>query len=126
MFRKSGHLALKPLAWASITLLLVACTTDAIVDVANETNNRTIVASVGQEVHITLGNVGPATYESPPQISSSAVVYLGVDVVPPYTPAGPNQQFQFRAAHKGDAVIVFRRLLGESLVSVVEDTVHVR
>lgn len=116
----------KVASYFSVSLSLIACSSEPTANISDGSKARTIVASIGQEVHITLGNVGPATYETPPQISSSAIIYLGVQVVPPFTPAGPNQQFQFRAAHKGDAVIVFRRFLGESLVSVVEDTIQVR
>jgi hypothetical protein len=81
---------------------------------------------MGQEIEVTLGNVGPATYLGPPTISSSAVTYLGVDVVPPYTPGGPTQLFRLRATRTGQAIVTFRRVLGDSLVSVLEDTVQVR
>jgi hypothetical protein len=45
--------------------------------------------------------------------------------VPPYNPGGPTQRFRFMAARTGEAVLTFRRMLGDSLVSVVEDTVWV-
>ena len=112
--------------WAPFALSLVACGADAILTVPSDSQSRTIVATVGQDVRITLGNVGPAKYESPPQISSTAISYVGVEVIPPFTPAGPTQQFRFRAARPGDAVVHFRRLLGDSVVSVVEDTIRVR
>ena len=103
-----------------------ACASDAIVSVPPDSQHRTVQVSVGQEIHITLGNVGPAEYESPPQISSPAISFLGVDVVPPFTPAGPTQQFSFKAVQRGVAAIHFRRLLGDSLVYTVDDTVVVR
>jgi hypothetical protein len=111
---------------SSVLLLSAACASDTVVTVPNDTVSRTIDAAVGQEIHITLGNVGPALYESPPEVSSSAVNYLGVEVVPPFTPAGPNQQFQFRAVRPGDVVVQFRRVLDGSVVSVVKDTIRVR
>ena len=65
-------------------------------------------------------------YESPPRISSTALAFLGVEVIPPFTPAGPTQQFRFKAASAGTAVVHFRRLLGDSVVSFVEDSVRIR
>ena len=108
------------------TLLVSGCGADKILSVSSDAGDQTIVATLGQEIQVTLGNVGPAVYESPPQISSNAVTYLGVDVVPPYTPAGPTQRFRLRASREGQAVVEFRRMLGDSLVSVFEDTIRVR
>lgn len=115
------------MAFASaVTIATVACASDAIVSVPPDSQNRTIQVAVGQEIHVTLGNVGPAEYESPPQISSPAISFLGVDVVPPFTPAGPTQQFRFKAVQRGVAAIHFRRLLDGSVVYTVDDTVVVR
>src|SRR5512143_467325 len=107
-------------------ILAGACASDRIVSVPPDSQNRTVQVTVGQEIHITLGNVGPAEYESPPQISSPAISFLGVAVIPPFTPAGPTQQFRFNAVQRGAAAIHFRRLLGDSLVYTVDDTVVVR
>ena len=103
-----------------------ACASDAIVNVPPDSQNRTIQVTVGQEIRIKLGNVGPAEFESPPQISSPAISFLGVDVVPPFTPAGPTQQFRFKAVQRGVAAIHFRRLLEGSVIYSVDDTVVVR
>jgi hypothetical protein len=65
-------------------------------------------------------------YESSPVISSSAVTFLSVHVIPPYTPAGPTQRFRFKAVSAGQAMLNFRRTLSGALVSVVVDTIHVR
>lgn len=105
--------------------LVVACGADRIVSVPPASLSRTVVVAVGQELRITLGNVGPAQYESPPQISSLALTFLGVDVIPPFTPAGPTQQFRFQAVSAGQAIVHFRRLLGDSVVSFVEDTIAI-
>lgn len=105
-------------------LIAVGCQPDAVVGVME--GSQTISARVGQEISITLGNVGPGTYTSPPQISSSVLTYLGVDVVPPYTPAGPHQRFRFSAATPGRAIVEFRRTLGDATLAVVHDTVEVR
>ena len=105
-------------------LIAGGCQADAVVGVME--GSQAISVRVGQEISITLGNVGPGTYASPPQISSSVVTYLGVDVVPPYTPAGPNQRFRFNAATPGRAIVEFRRTLGDATLAVVQDTVEVR
>jgi hypothetical protein len=107
-------------------VLLLACDAGGIVSVPADSGSRTIVASVGQEIQITLGNVGPAEYESPPRISSGVVTYLGVDVIPPYNPGGPTQRFRFKAVGLGEAIIDFRRLLGDSVIFTVHDTIQAR
>ena len=109
-----------------VTLLASACGVDRIVSVPPGAGNRTIVAASGEEIEVTLGNVGPALYASPPQLSSSAVTFESVEVVPPYTPAGPTQRFYLRAIRVGEAVVQFRRMLGDSVIAVVEDTIQVR
>ena len=111
---------------ATLAVILVACSLDRIVSVPADSRSRTVVVRVGQELRITLGNVGPAQYESPPQVSSNALSYLGVNVIPPFNPGGPTQQFRFEAVNTGTAVVRFRRLLGDSVVFVVEDTIQVR
>lgn len=110
---------------SSAVALTVACGADRIVDVSAGSGSRTVTVAIDEELRITLGNVGPAEYESPPQISSAALKFLGVDVIPPYTPAGPTQQFRFVALTRGQTIVDFRRMLGDSVVSVVEDTVQV-
>ena len=114
-----------PLIPFSIALIL-GCSADRIVSVPVDSASRTVSVGVGQELRITLGNVGPAEYESPPQMSSSALTFLDVEVIPPFTPAGPTQRFRFRAVSAGEAIVHFRRLLGGSVVSFVEDTVQIR
>jgi hypothetical protein len=107
-------------------LLLAACGSDNVVGVRGDDIANKIVANRGQKIDIKLGNVGPATYASPPSISSSVLEYLGVEIVPPYTPGGPTQLFHFRAVASGEAVVTFQRVLQDSLVATVQDTVLVR
>ena len=107
-------------------LLTLACGTDSIVSVPADRASRTIAAAVGEELRITLGNVGPAEYESPPQISSPVLMFLGVDVIPPFNPGGPTQQFRFEAVSAGQAIVHFRRLLVDSVVATIDDTVQIR
>jgi hypothetical protein len=107
-------------------LFLGACDSDSLVGTGVYSGSESIVANRGQEIDIKLGNVGPATYASPPSISSDVLAYLGVDIVPPYDPGGPTQLFRFRAEASGEAIVTFQRVLGDSLVSTVQDTVRVR
>lgn len=119
---RARHWLMRTPLWLA---LVVACAADGIVSVPPNSGSKSVSIAVGQELRITLGNVGPAKYESPPQISSSVLTFLRVDIIPPFTPGGPTQQFSFKAVRRGQAVVHFRRLLGDSLVSFVEDTVRV-
>src|SRR4051812_21714957 len=101
-------------------VVLAGCGADKIVFV--DSASRTATAQVGQEVEITLGNVGPGEYESPPTMSSAILTYLGVDVVAPFNPGGPNQRFRFRAVSAGQTVVHFRRTLNGTILNVVDDT----
>ncbi len=112
--------------WPLVSAVLLACGADTIVAIISNGGDQTISARVGQEIDVTLGNVGPAEYADPPTLSSAVVTYLGVDIVPPYNPGGPNQRFRFRAENAGTEIIDFRRMLDTQLLSVVEDTIQVR
>jgi hypothetical protein len=109
----------------TLSVALLGCS-DGIVGVPPDGGSRAVDAMPGQEIDVTLGNVGPGEYQSPPSISSASVAYLGVDVVPPFNPGGPTQRFRFRAAGSGTAVIEFRRALGDSIIATVTDTIRVR
>ena len=111
---------------ALLALGLPACGANGIISVQADQLSRSVSVRTGDEVRINLGNVGPAIYESSPQISSTVIRFLGVEVVPPFNPGGPMQQFRFSAVRPGEAIIIFRRLLNDSLVSRVVDTVVVR
>lgn len=104
--------------------LIQACGADRIVGVPADGVSRTVSVAVGQELRITLGNVG-SQYESPPQISSAALTFLGVEVIPPFTPAGPTQQFRFKAVSTGRVIVDFHRVFSDALESFVEDTVQI-
>ena len=67
----------------------------------------TITASVGRELDITLGTVGPGAYDSIPATSSPALRFHDAAVVPPYLPAGPRQRFRFMPVTRGTAVLTF-------------------
>ena len=110
----------------ALLVALSACRTDAVTSFSNDELAQPLIVHRGEELRIALGNVGPAQYESPPQISSSALTYLGVEVIPPFNPGGPTQQFTFRADRVGDVIISFRRILDGSVVSTTIATVEIR
>jgi hypothetical protein len=103
-------------------LVLAACGND-IVGVGGQA--QAIFIPVGQELDVTLGNVGPGLYASPPQMSTTALTFIDVSLVPPTTPDGPSQRFRFVAVQTGQVLVQFRRVLGDSVLSIVEDTVIV-
>jgi len=107
-------------------IIVASCGSDGITSIVG-TASQTIVAELGDEVQITLWNVGPGEYVSPPQISSTVLTFLSVDVVPPFTPAGPNQRFRFKTNSRGQAIVSFRRFLNDSQIGPsVDATVKVR
>lgn len=112
------------LLMAVLCCAIISCGADGVLGLNGQ--SQTHSARVGQEIEVTLGNVGPAIYESPPGVSSSAVAFLSVDVVPPFNPGGPTQRFRFKAISAGVAIVSFRRTLSGTLVSVVEDTIQVQ
>ncbi len=89
-------------AVAAVSLLAIAACSATVDTPADYT------VAVGQNLAITLGNVGPGVY-STPVISAPIVRYLAVTDVPPITPAGPNQQFSFLALKPGRVTLTFVR-----------------
>jgi hypothetical protein len=79
--------------------------------------------NVGQTLELTLQTIAPGEYASPLTISSTAIQFIDVKLVTPGVPAGVTQQFRFRAAAPGRAVIVFRHT-GESSDPGAGLTVH--
>jgi hypothetical protein len=77
-------------------------------------------------VEVTLGNVGPASFDTVPNISSSAIAFIGAGIVSPANPGGETQRFSFQAAERGQAIVDFHRSLDGGWLSVVEDTIIVR
>ena len=70
----------------------------------NGDNGRVLAVRLGDEIHVTLQTIGPGEYELP-NVSSSAVAFLGVSILTPPNPGGPRQLFQFRVAAVGHADI---------------------
>jgi hypothetical protein len=106
----------------ALTLMLPCCTNPVALSVDGKTEHSVSV-HVGDEVRIILGTVGPGEYSSHPDISSSALRFEDVAIIPPFTPGGPTQEFRFKAVAKGQAVIVFTHTFNGSTVN---DTVVVR
>jgi hypothetical protein len=60
-------------------------------------NGQHLSATVGQQIEITLGTVGPKQYGSP-QVSSPAVRFESVALAVPTNPGGPTYVYIFDAA----------------------------
>ena len=84
---------------------------------------RTMSVAVNQELRIKLQTIGPGQYVSPPTLAGSALLFLGADVVGPYVPGGPTQEFRFKAVTRGQTIIEFHHTQYGPAVS---DTVIVR
>jgi hypothetical protein len=65
---------------------------------------NTLVASVGQQIEITLGTVGPAQYGKP-EVSSAAIRLESVALGWPANPGGPTFTYIFEAAAEGQVQI---------------------
>jgi hypothetical protein len=70
----------------------------------NSDNGRVLSVRLGDEIDLALQTIGPGEYERP-NVSSSAVVFLGVSLLTPPNPGGPRQLFQFRVVAVGHADI---------------------
>jgi hypothetical protein len=71
----------------------------------NLTNSgQHVVATVGQQVNITLQTIGPAQFGTP-QISSPAIRFENVAVKKPRLPAGPTVVYIFETSAEGEAQI---------------------
>lgn len=69
----------------------------------NFTNNRQhLAASMGQQIEITLGTVGPKQYGTP-QVSSPAIRLESIALDWPPNPGGPTFIYIFEAAAEGEA-----------------------
>lgn len=85
--------------------------------------SRTMSVAVNQELRIKLQTIGPGEYVSPPAITGSSLLFLGADVVGPYVPGGPTQEFRFKAVTRGQVIIEFHHT---QYGPDVRDTVIVR
>lgn len=108
----------------SLALLVTpsACRSDRIVSVPDRVS-RTVSIAVGQELHVTLGTVGPGAYDSLPAISSPALRFLDMTYPAAQVPAGPTQLFRFIAAARGTAIVSFHH---SGTNPPIQDTVIVR
>jgi hypothetical protein len=67
-------------------------------------NGQHLSATVGQQIEITLGTVGPKQYGTP-EVSSPAVRFESVALAMPVNPGGPTYVYIFEAIAKGEAEI---------------------
>lgn len=88
----------------------------------NFTNNgQHLAATVGQQVEITLGTVGPQQYGTP-QVSSAAIELESVALVGPPNPGGPTFVYIFAATAEGEAQVTIPLINAETPDSVKQLT----
>ena len=102
---------------------LDACGQDILTERASP--DRTVTASVGQEIQLTLQTIGPGEWQSPPTISNPAVRFLDVAVIGT-PPAGATLRYRFIAVARGQATILFQFTGPVFPDRTIEDTVIVR
>jgi hypothetical protein len=106
-----------------LVVALVGCSGDlttAPIYLANAPS-QAITMSVGQELDITVGTIGPGGYGAP-TISSSVLRRMNGDYPAPCcTPGGPSQRFHFVADGPGEAVITLGQ---EGRLYSTSDTLH--
>ena len=69
-----------------------------------DASGSTTVASVGQEIDITLGTIGPGQYDTP-IVSAPCVHFLDMSFPATQNPGGPTQLFRFQSVSTGTATI---------------------
>ena len=77
----------------------------------NSDSGRTITVQVDDEIEVTLQTIGPGQYGSP-DLSSTAVSFLGAAQVGNPNPAGPTQLYRFEAVASGQTVITIPHVGG--------------
>jgi hypothetical protein len=107
----------------ALGLALARCGQDILT--ATAPPNRTLSATVGQEIQLTLQTIGPGGYQNPPTISSPAVRFLDVAVIGT-PPAGATLRYRFMAAARGQATILFQYTDPSFPTRTIEDTVIVQ
>ncbi len=114
-------------ALALLALAVTACGSDHIVSVDVGAGSHRVTARVGDLVDIRLFAGALGIYASPPAISASAVVFVGVSLDSESTgvisPGGPTQRFRFRAESRGTAVVTFSP---EQNAPMITDTIVVQ
>ena len=85
-------------------------------------SSQTLALGVGRQLDLTVGTVGPGSYQTP-TIAGRSVTFLGDSIVGPPTPAGPRQLFRFKGVAAGTSIIVLTHSGNEPTII---DTVVVR
>jgi hypothetical protein len=118
---ENAHMKTKRLACLTI-MFLGACSGTNPLE-AYGVPSSSLRIDVGQEVRITMQNIGPGEYLTPPAIAGSAIEFVGM--LPPSVsvPAGVTQIFRFKGVTPGNAVILFHN---SDTHPDVSDTVVVR
>ena len=117
MIRGGSHL--QGLAIFACASALIACGSGTI-ELSDADSGKTVSASVGQELDITLHTIGPGQYGTP-SVSSAAVRFSKVSFPMGQNPGGPTQLFQFEAVAHGTARIEITHTDNNSVFVVTID-----
>jgi hypothetical protein len=117
-FRQKGSKASSRYAsfliWLAM-LLTAGCGSSRshIISLNNEDAGRSVVASVGDTIEVTLQTIGPGQYENP-IVSSGSVKFLEESPATTTIPAGPTQLYRFEAVSSGQVEITIPHTDGSS------------
>lgn len=109
-------------ALLAVAAAAIACRAAEIASLPENAQTTTTIAT-GEQLRITVGTIGPGSYDSLPSISSSALRFLDMTYPPGQVPAGPTQLFRFVGIQTGTAIISFHQSFTNRLI---EDTIVVR
>jgi hypothetical protein len=106
---------------AFVVLLAASCTQDPVSVYGSP--DDTVRVHVNQELEITLQNVGPGEYLSPPAIASvsgqTVLRFLDVTLACPCPPAGLTQRFRFEGRQPGVATVAFQHSVSDRVVTAI-------
>ena len=88
------------LVWMAVLLVGCGSSESKIISVDNGGAGRSVVASVGEKIEVTLQTVGPGQYGDP-ILSSESVKFLEESSAGAPNPGGPRQLYRFEAVSSG-------------------------
>ena len=102
-------------------ILAAACAQDPL-SVLGQPND-TLRIRVNQKLEITLQNVGPGEYLSPPAIagesSQTILRFLDMALACPCPPAGLTQRFRFEGRQRGVATVEFQHSVNDRVIHAI-------
>jgi hypothetical protein len=108
------------------SLLALSCSKETPLEVSGMPA-KSFAISVGKEIAIQVGTVGPGEFINPPTLTGSSLQFLEVTAPAVVLPGGVRQIFHFKGVAAGQTVIVFHNTNpSPPFHPDVVDTVNVR